>query len=69
MASKYTEFKFGWPVVLASAIGIGLGMSPLPFHTIGVFAGPLVAEFGWGFDKVMLSLAFFTLACRLLSFP
>lgn len=61
MTSKYVEFKFGWPVVVASAIGIGLGMSPLPFYTIGVFAGPLVAEFGWGFDKVFLSLTFFTL--------
>jgi len=62
MASKYAEFKFGWPVVFASAIGIGLGMSPLPFYTIGVFAAPLVAEFGWGYDQVFLSLAFFTLA-------
>ncbi len=62
MASKYAEFKFGWPVVFASAIGIGLGMSPLPFYTIGVFAAPLVAEFGWGYDQVFLSLAVFTLA-------
>lgn len=62
MASKYAEFKFGWPVVFASAIGIGLGMSPLPFYTIGVFAGPLAAEFGWGFDQIFLSLAFFTFA-------
>ncbi|MDH3619933.1 MAG: MFS transporter, partial [Gammaproteobacteria bacterium] len=62
MASKYAEFRFGWPVVVASAIGIGLGMSPLPFYTIGVFAGPLVAEFGWGYDQVFLSMAFFTFA-------
>lgn len=62
MASKYAEFRFGWPVVVASAIGIGLGMSPLPFYTIGVFAGPLAVDFGWGIDQVMLALAFFTLA-------
>lgn len=62
MVSKYAEFKFGWPVVFASAIGIGLGMSPLPFYTIGVFAGPLAAEFGWGYDQVFLSLAVFTFA-------
>ena len=62
MASRYAEFRFGWPVVVASAIGIGLGMSPLPFYTIGVFAGPLAREFGWGIDQVMLALAFFTLA-------
>lgn len=60
MASKYAEFKYGWPVVVASAIGIGLGMSPLPFYTIGVFAGPLAAEFGWGLDEIMFALAVFT---------
>lgn len=60
MASKYAEFRFGWPVVVASAIGIGLGMSPLPFYTIGVFAGPLAVEFGWGIDQIMLAMAVFT---------
>ena len=60
MASKYAEFRFGWPVVFASAIGIGLGMSPLPFYTLGVFVGPLMGEFGWGVDQIMLSMAFFT---------
>ncbi len=60
MASKYAEFRFGWPVVFASAIGIGLGMSPLPFYTLGVFVGPLIGEFGWGVDQIMLSMAFFT---------
>ena len=62
MASKYAEFRFGWPVVFASAIGIGLGMSPLPFYTIGVFAGPLAQEFGWGIDQIMLALVIFTVS-------
>ena len=31
MASKFREFRFGWQVVAASALGIGLGLSPLPF--------------------------------------
>ena len=67
MASKYAEFRFGWPVVVASAIGIGLGMSPLPFYTLGVFAGPLAQEFGWGINQIMLSMAFFTLAAVIAS--
>jgi len=67
MTSKYAEFRFGWPVVVASAIGIGLGMSPLPFYTIGVFAGPLAQEFGWGIDQIMLALAFFTIAAVIAS--
>ncbi len=67
MASKYAEFRFGWPVVFASAIGIGLGMSPLPFYTLGVFAGPLAQEFGWGIGQIMLSMAVFTFAAVITS--
>ena len=59
--SGFREFKFGWPVVLSSALGIALGMSPLPFYTIGVFAGPLMQEFGWQISEVMSALAVFTL--------
>ena len=36
--SQFREFRYGWPVVLASTFGISLDMSPLPFYTIGVFA-------------------------------
>ncbi len=56
------EFKFGWPVILSSTLGIGLGMSPLPFYTIGVFAIPLSKKFGWGMDIIMGGLTFFTIA-------
>jgi len=59
--SDYKEFKFGWPVVLSSALGIGLGMSPLPFYTIGVFVGPFMEEFGWRVDQIMLALSIFSL--------
>lgn len=54
------EFKYGWPVVGSSAIGIGLGMSPLPFYTIGVFVAPFMNEFGWEVQDVMLALSFFS---------
>lgn len=63
----FREFRFGWPVVLASAIGIGLGMSPLPFYTIGVFAIPLGEEFGWGIDRVMAALLVFTASAFVMS--
>ena len=56
------EFKYGWPVVGSSAIGIGLGMSPLPFYTIGVFVAPFMQEFGWGVADVMLALSVFSFA-------
>jgi MFS family permease len=66
------EFKNGWPVVLASAIGIGMGLSPLPFYTIGVFVGPMsmpVAQGGLGFTpgQIMLALPIYTLGALFMS--
>ena len=59
--SRYLEFKYGWKVVVASAVGIALGMSPLPFYTIGVFQISYTAEFGWSRGMVLLGLTVFTL--------
>lgn len=59
--SSFKEFKYGWRVVLASTFGIGLGMSPLPFYTLGVFAIPLTKNFGWGMDTVMAAMPVFTI--------
>ncbi len=67
MRGSFREFKFGWPVVFASAVGIGLGMSPLPFYTIGVFAISYQAEFGWGMGKSLGGLAVFTASAFFLS--
>lgn len=65
--SDTSEFKYGWPVVFAAATGIGLGMSPLPFYTIGVFAVPLSREFGWGMDKIMSAMPVFTFGALIMS--
>jgi MFS family permease len=67
MQSRYKEFSFAWRVVLASALGIGLGLSPLPIYTLGVFAGPLSQEFGWGLDRVFIALLVTTICSLLLS--
>jgi predicted MFS family arabinose efflux permease len=63
--SHFIEFRYGWPVVVSSALGIALGMSPLPFYTIGVFAGPLMQEFGWNISQVMSALAIFTVVAMI----
>jgi len=59
-SANFTEFKYGWRVVVAAALGIGLGMSPLPFYTLGVFAVSLSQEFNWGMDTIMMSMPIFT---------
>jgi predicted MFS family arabinose efflux permease len=46
-ASVPGEFRAGWPLLLASTVGVGVGVASLPFYTAGLFIGPLRAEFGW----------------------
>lgn len=58
----YSEFRTGWPVVLASMLGIGLGLSPVPFYTIGMLAPELSREFGWAFGDIMAGLPIMTFA-------
>ena len=67
MASRYAEFRFGWPVVAASALGIGLGLSPLPFYTLGVFAPSFTEEFGWRQEQIMVAFTILTFGVWLLS--
>ncbi|WP_397401252.1 MFS transporter [Phenylobacterium sp.] len=63
----YSEFRTGWPVVLASMLGIGLGLSPVPFYTIGMLAPELAREFGWAFGDIMAGLPIMTFAVLLAS--
>jgi predicted MFS family arabinose efflux permease len=55
-AKGYGEFRAGWPVVLSSMLGIGLGLSPLPFYTTGVFAPYLMKAFGWSLGQIMAGI-------------
>jgi MFS family permease len=41
------EFRRSWPIVAAGALGFGMGISGLPFYTVGVFVDPLIHAFGW----------------------
>lgn len=67
MQSRYREFSYAWRVVVASALGIGLGMSPIPIYTLGVFAAPLAEEFGWRIDQVFAALPVLTVCALVLS--
>ncbi len=41
------EFRDGWRALLASTLGVGIGLTGAPFYTMGIFLGPLGAAFGW----------------------
>jgi predicted MFS family arabinose efflux permease len=55
-AKGYGEFVKGWPVVLSAMLGISLGLSPIPFYTIGVLAPELAKTFHWSFAQIFLGV-------------
>ena len=67
MAVSYGEFRLGWKSVFASAVGIGLGLSPLPFYTIGVFVAPFINEFGWSVEQIMRGLPILIMGALIMS--
>jgi predicted MFS family arabinose efflux permease len=56
------EFRRGWPVLAAAALGTAFGASPIPFNSAGPFTKPLADEFGWGRGDIQLALFWFTAA-------
>ncbi len=61
------EFRRGWPIVLSSLVGIALGLSPMPFYTIGIFAPTLAREFHWSFAQIFAGITCTTVAVILAS--
>jgi MFS family permease len=55
------EFARGWKLVVAAALGIGLGLSPVPFYTIGMLAPELAKAFGWSMGAIMAGIPVMTL--------
>jgi len=62
MSLTAAEFRRGWPVLVAAALGTACGASPIPFNSVGPFIKPLAAEFGWGRGDIQLALFWFTAA-------
>ncbi|MBC6402440.1 MAG: MFS transporter [Hyphomonadaceae bacterium] len=56
MTSGKSEWAKGWPIVLASFVGIGLCLSPLPYYATITIAPGLGEEFGW--DRVTTASVF-----------
>ncbi len=62
MTLTAVEFRRGWPVLVAAALGTAFGASPVPFNSAGPFIKPLADEFGWGRGDIQLALFWFTAA-------
>ncbi len=56
------EFSRNWLLVLVCAIGIGVGVSALPFYTQGLFIEAWIADFGWTRAQASLGILGSTLA-------
>lgn len=50
------EWKIGWPIILASFVGIGLCLSPLPYYATITISPELGRVFGW--DRVTTTSGF-----------
>lgn len=42
-----SEMLRGWRILVASAVGVGVGLGGIPFFTLGVFLKPLSEAFAW----------------------
>ena len=56
------EFSRHWLLVLVCAVGIGVGVSSLPFYTQGLFIEAWIADFGWTRAQASLGIFASTLA-------
>lgn len=65
---NHPEFKRGWRVLAAAAIGTACGASQIPLNILGAIVPDLEAEFGWGRGQIQLAFLYFTLAGAL-TFP
>lgn len=61
------ESRRGWFVVISAMVGAAVGLSPIPFYTIGMFAPQLSDAFGWSFASMMGSIGVQSAAVMLVS--
>lgn len=60
------EYRRAWRPLVASSIGLGLGLSPIPPYASGIMATALEAQFGWSRADVLGTLMIVPVALLLL---
>ncbi|UAJ09117.1 MFS transporter [Glacieibacterium megasporae] len=60
------EFRRGWRPLVACSVGTGLGLSPIPAYTAGIFATALQKQYGWPRGEILFGIIFVTAALVLL---
>lgn len=63
-----SEFRRGWPPLTAALLGNAIGVHSLPPYTIGLFMGPLQAEFDWARTSISAGITVLTI-CSAISAP
>lgn len=63
---RFGEFRRAWKPLLASSIGLGFGLSPIPPYTAGIMAKALETEFGWARADVLGTLMLVPIALVIL---
>jgi predicted MFS family arabinose efflux permease len=66
-AGGLSEFRQGWTVVLAAAVGVSAGVNGVTFYTISVFLKPLAAEFHWSRAGVSAAILFQSMGWALIA--
>lgn len=59
-AEAPSEFRAGWKVLFASAVGIACGASPIPYNALGPLTKAIEADVGWDRGQIQASIMFFS---------
>lgn len=60
MERESSELRRHWTIVLVCGVGIGAGVTGIPFYTLGLFVAPLENAFGWSRGQVQSMFLVFT---------
>ena len=55
-AKPVNEFAIGWPILLASIVGVYASLATLPFYAVQNLFGPLKEAFGWSRTDVSMAV-------------